>query len=59
MKLNGEMKAKLSELEKEEVRVLVKGAVSAFYEKYDDEAVVNYLNQIEESILENLQFSRG
>ncbi|MHC1738414.1 MAG: AAA family ATPase [Ignavibacteriaceae bacterium] len=59
MKLNGEMKAKLSELEKDEVQVLIKGAVSVFYEKYDDEAVVSYLNQIEESILENLQVFKG
>jgi len=59
MKLNQELKEKLTDLEKDEVQILVKGAISSFLEKYEDEAVISFLQQIEESILDNLQIFKG
>jgi ATP-dependent Lon protease len=59
LKLSQELQGKISLLEKNEVEVLVKGALSAFKEKYDDEKILNYLEQVEESILENLQVFKG
>ncbi|HPO57058.1 MAG TPA: AAA family ATPase [Ignavibacteriaceae bacterium] len=59
MKLSAELKEKLTDLEKDEVQILVKGAISAFHEKYEDGSVLEFLRQIEESILDNLQIFKG
>ncbi len=59
MKLSQDLREKLTALERNEVEVVVKGSMIAFCEKYEDAAVLNYLMQVEENILENLQVFKG
>lgn len=54
LKINQEFQQKLNELEKNEVELLVNGVMNAFREKYEDEKILNYLQQIEDNILQNL-----
>lgn len=59
LKLSQELQNKISQLEKDEVEILVKGALIAFKEKYEDKKTLEYLEQVEESILDNLQVFKG
>ncbi|MFA4922608.1 MAG: ATP-binding protein [Ignavibacteriaceae bacterium] len=59
LKLSQKLQVESLDLEREEVDVLVKGSLAAFYEKYPDEKISFYLRQVEESILENLQIFKG
>lgn len=59
MKLSQDLREKLTALERNEVEVVVKGSMIAFCEKYEDAAVLNYLMQVEENILDNLQVFKG
>ncbi len=59
LKLSQELQQELSNLERTDAEALVRGAINAFKEKYVDEKIQNYLNQVELSILDNLQIFKG
>jgi len=59
LKLSQKLQIESLELERKEVGAVVKGSLTAFYEKYPDEKISLYLHQVEESILENLQIFKG
>lgn len=54
LKLNQEFQYKLKLLERENIEVIVRGIFEIIKERYLDDAVHNYLNQLEEDILENI-----
>ncbi len=59
LKISQELQSEVFELERQEVEILVTGAISTLKEKYEDNKVLNYLETAEESILENLQAFKG
>jgi ATP-dependent Lon protease len=59
MKISQDLREKLSKLEREEVEMLIKGAISAFKDKYTDPKILEYINQVEDSILNNLHIFKG
>lgn len=59
LKISQELQSEVFDLERQEVEILVTGAVSTLKEKYDDKKVLSYLNTVEESVLENLQAFKG
>lgn len=50
---------RLQSLEKDTVNVIVKGAISSLKEKYQDEKISNYLDQVETHILNSLDIFKG
>ncbi len=54
LKLNQEFQERLKILERENIEVIVKGIFEIIKERYLDDAVHNYLLQVEEDILENI-----
>ena len=59
LKLSEEFQEKLSKLEKETVEVVLRGAVDNLREKYDDKKVLDYINEVEKNILDNVQIFKG
>ncbi len=59
LKLSEEFQEKLSKLEKETVEVVLRGAIDNLREKYDDKKVLEYINEVEKNILENIQIFKG
>jgi len=59
LKLSEEFQEKLSKLERETVEVVLRGAVDNLKEKYDDKKVLDYISDIEENILDNIQIFKG
>lgn len=59
LELNQDFQEKLRRLEIETVSLIVKGAISALKEKYTNEKVVLYLEQVESSIFETLDIFKG
>jgi len=59
LKLSEEFQDKLMKLERETASVIVKGAIENLREKYNEQKVLDYIDQIEESILSNLQIFKG
>ena len=59
MKIEQEIQSKATELEKNEVETIIKGALSDILEKYHDEKVVKYLENVKASILNHLQIFKG
>ena len=59
LKLSEEFQDRLVKLERETASVIVKGAIENLREKYNDKKVQDYIDQVEESILSNLQVFKG
>lgn len=57
--ISQEFQEKILELEKKSVNEVVKGIIENLKEKYTDKKIVNYLEQVEESVLDNLQAFKG
>lgn len=57
--LSQEYQDKLQSLEKDAVKLIVKGAISTLKEKYCDGKIGGYLDQVEENILESLDVFKG
>jgi lon-related putative ATP-dependent protease len=59
LKLSEEFQEKLSKLERETVEALMRGAMDNLKEKYDDKKVLDYISEIENNILDNIQIFKG
>ncbi|MDP2302401.1 MAG: AAA family ATPase [Ignavibacteria bacterium] len=59
LRLSQSMQKEALVLEQKEVEAIVTGAMAGFKEKYTDKKILVYLDQVEESILENLQTFKG
>jgi lon-related putative ATP-dependent protease len=57
--ISQEFQAKLQELERKAAEEVVKGVIENLEEKYTGTKVVNYLEQVEISVLDNLQIFKG
>ena len=57
--ISQEFQEKLQELEKKAAEEVVKGVIENLEEKYTDTKVVNYLEQVGVSVLDNLQVFKG
>ncbi len=59
LKISEEFQEKLSKLERETAEIVVKGAIENLREKYEDKKVLEYIDQAEESILNDIQIFKG
>ncbi len=59
LKISEEFQEKLNLLERETAEVVVKGAIENLRENYSDKKVLDFIDQIEESILDNIQIFKG
>ena len=59
LKISQQFQEQLFKLEKEAAQVVVKGVIENLREKFNQEKVSEYLNQVENHILENLQIFKG
>ncbi len=59
LQISQEFQEKLLELEKKAAEEVVKGVIENLKEKYTDTKVINYLEQVEKNILNNLQIFKG
>jgi len=59
LKTSEEFQEKLQALERGSIVNVVKGIIDNLQEKYNDSKVVEYLDQIEKNILENVQIFKG
>ena len=59
LKLSQEFQQKLSEIERDAVNHVVKGVIDNLQEKYNEEKIVSYLNEVEKNILDNLKVFEG
>lgn len=59
LKLNQEFQERIKLLERENIEVIVRGVFEVLKEKYTDEPILNYLNQVEEDILENINIFKA
>lgn len=59
LKISQEFQEKLQQLERESAEVIVKGLFEGLKEKYGSNSVLNFLNQVEENILNNIQIFKG
>ena len=59
LKISQEFQEKILSLEKTAVEIVVKGVMDNIRERYEDEKVKDYINQVEYNILENIQVFKG
>ena len=59
LKISEEFQEKLNLLERETAEVVVKGAIENFRENYSDKKVLDFIDQVEESILDSIQIFKG
>jgi len=59
LKTSEAFQEKIQALEKGSIVNVVKGIIDTLRERFKDEKVINYLNQLEENILENIQVFKG
>ncbi|MGQ9643477.1 MAG: Lon protease family protein [Ignavibacterium sp.] len=59
LKISQEFQEKLQQLERDSAEVIVKGIFEGLKEKYGSNSVLNFLNQVEENILNNIQIFKG
>ncbi|MEO8399812.1 MAG: ATP-binding protein, partial [Ignavibacteriaceae bacterium] len=59
LKISQEFQEKLSKIERETVEVVVKGVIENLKETYSNSKIKNYLTQVEEDILNNIQIFKG
>jgi ATP-dependent Lon protease len=59
LKLNQEFEERLKQLERENIEVIVHGIFGILKEQYTDDSIINYLIQVEEDILQNLNYFKA
>lgn len=59
LKISQEFQEKLQQLERDSAEVIVKGTFESLKEKYGSNSILNFLNQVEENILSNIQIFKG
>ncbi|MEP0859953.1 MAG: AAA family ATPase [Ignavibacterium sp.] len=59
LKISQEFQEKLQQLERDSAEIIVKGIFEGLKEKYGSNSVLNFLNQVEENILSNIQIFKG
>ena len=59
LKISQQFQEQLFKLEKEAAQVVVKGVIENLREKFSQEKVSNYLDQVEDHILDNIQIFKG
>ncbi len=59
LKLSQKFQQKLTELEKNTAKVVVKGVMDNLRDQFKDKKIICYLNEVEENILDNLQIFKG
>jgi ATP-dependent Lon protease len=59
LKLTQEFQSKLQELEREIAVNVVKGVIDYLRENFEDTKILEYLNHVEENILQNIQVFKG
>ncbi len=59
LKLSQELQNKLIKLERDTANIVVKGVVENYKEKHEDLKVLDYISQVEENILDNIQVFKG
>lgn len=59
LKISQEFQEKLSQIEKEGAEIIVKGIFEGLKEKYNSNSPLQHLNNVEESILNNIQLFKG
>jgi ATP-dependent Lon protease len=59
LKISEEFQEKLSKLERDTAEIVVKGSFENLKEKYSVEKVLEYINEVEENILGNIQIFKG
>lgn len=59
LKISQEFQEKLQQLERDSAEVIVKGIFEGLKEKYGSNSVLNFLNQVEENVLNNIQIFKG
>lgn len=59
LKISQVFQEKLQQLERDSAEVIVKGIFEGLKEKYGSNLVLNFLSQVEENILSNLQIFKG
>jgi len=59
LKISEEFQEKLSKLERDTAEIVVKGTFENLKEKYTSEMVLEYINEVEENILNNIQIFKG
>jgi len=59
LKISQEFQEKIQQLERESAEIIVKGIFEGLKEKYGSNSVLNFLNQVEENILNNIQIFKG
>ena len=59
LKISQQFQEQLLKLEKETAEVVVKGVIENLREKYNQEKVTIYLDQVENHVLENIQIFKG
>lgn len=59
LKISQEFQEKLSQIEKEGAEIVVKGIFEGLKEKYNSNSPLQHLNNVEESILNNIQLFKG
>ncbi|MCL5028464.1 MAG: AAA family ATPase [Bacteroidetes bacterium] len=59
LKISEEFQDKLNLLERETAEVVVKGAIENLRENYSDKKVLEYIDEVEESILNNILIFKG
>ncbi len=57
--LNQEFQGKLTDLEQGTAKIVIKEIMENIKEKFSDEKIIDYLNQAEENILNNIQIFKG
>ena len=59
LKLSQEFQEKLNKLERETAEIVVKGVIENLKEIYNEKDILDYINDVEESILDNIQIFKG
>ena len=59
LRISKEFQEKIFKLERDTVSIVVKGVIENLKENYEDEKIINFINQVEENILDNIQVFKG
>lgn len=59
LKLNQEFQERLKSIERENIEVIVRSVFEILKEQYGNDDILNYLNQVEENILENIHYFKN
>ena len=59
LKLSQEFQTKISKIERETVEIVVKSVIENLNDEYKDKKIKNFLDQVQEDILDNIQIFKG